>query len=184
MQFRCDNERPMCSNCKTYAQDCVYTERPQKPRCVSVGPCKTTPADRPRPTKARISRLEAENEQLRRHLGRVDAVLASSAEPAGISPTTPRQEPPDVEKTTADTSADRSQSAVSRIFISPNGESSYHGLTSTLFDDAPTDRHGHSRSTGPQVPVEHIRKQLMGDAAYQSMKPYSTRRCWHYLTSE
>lgn len=60
-----------------------------------------------------------------------------------------------------------SHSAVSRIFISPNGDSSYHGLTSTLFDDAPTDRHGHSRSTDPQVPVEHIRKQLMGEAAYQ-----------------
>lgn len=121
-----------------------------------------------RPTKARISRLEAENEQLRRHLGRVDATLESSAEPVAISPASPRQGPSDIEKPVADTATDRSQSAVSRIFISPNGDPSYHGLTSTLFDDAPTDRHGHARSTGPQVPVEHIRKQLMGDAAYQS----------------
>ncbi|KAJ5815105.1 hypothetical protein N7474_006882 [Penicillium riverlandense] len=118
-----------------------------------------------RPTKARISRLEAENEQLRRNLGRVDAILETSTEPAEISPTQQRQGPLGVEKTVAGTGTDQSRSAVSRIFISPNGVSSYHGLTSTLFDDAPTDRHGHPRD--PQLPVEHIRKQLMGDAAYQ-----------------
>jgi hypothetical protein len=65
------------------------------------------------------------------------------------------------------TTAERSQSAVSRIFISPNGDSSYHGLTSTLFDDAPTDRRGQCRSKDSQIPAEHIRKQLMGEAAYQ-----------------
>lgn len=59
------------------------------------------------------------------------------------------------------------KSAVSRIFISPTGESSYQGLTSTLFDDTPTDQHGHTRA-GPQMPLEHIRKRLMGEAAYQS----------------
>ncbi|KAJ5882648.1 uncharacterized protein N7529_001320 [Penicillium soppii] len=72
--------------------------------------------------------------------------------------------PPDIPNSQI---ADRSRSAVSRIFISPNGDSSYHGLTSTLFDDAPTDRLGHPRSADPQVPVEHIRKQLMGESAYQ-----------------
>jgi hypothetical protein len=135
-----------------------------------------------RPTKARISRLEAENEQLRRHLGSVDAVLDTPSEPAGISLTPPRQGPPDVEKTVADAATDRFQSAVSRIFISPNGDPSYHGLTSTLFDDAPTDRPGHNRSTGPQVPVEHIRKQLMGDAAYQSMEAMSSMMPLSVLT--
>ena len=63
------------------------------------------------------------------------------------------------------------RSAVSRIFISPSGESSYHGLTSTLFDDAPMDRHGQTRAAGPQVPVEDIQKRLMGEAAYQRMSP-------------
>lgn len=192
MQFRCDNERPACSNCKTYGQDCVYTERPERPRCV-IGYASHTPQYpliTQRPTKARLSRLEAENEQLRRHLGRVDAIPETSTEPAKISPTQPRQgaqEPPaagfhertDIEKTVAGT--DRSQSAVSRIFISPNGDSSYHGLTSTLFDDAPTDRQGQPRSADPQVPVEHIRKQLMGESAYQS-KSHPLEWSWRYLT--
>lgn len=64
---------------------------------------------------------------------------------------------------------EHSQSAVSRIFISPNGDSSYHGLTSTLFDDAPTDRRGQVRSTDQQIPADHISKRLMGEAAYQSL---------------
>jgi hypothetical protein len=120
-----------------------------------------------RPTNARLSRLEAENEQLRRHLGRLNAPSEEHRESSG-SPSHQRRQTsprPDISNSS---SVDRSQSAVSRIFISPNGDSSYHGLTSTLFDDAPTDRHGHPRSADPQVPVEHIRKQLMGESAYQS----------------
>jgi hypothetical protein len=64
---------------------------------------------------------------------------------------------------------EHSQSAVSRIFISPNGDSSYHGLTSTLFDDAPTDRRGQVRPTDQKIPADHVSKRLMGEAAYQSM---------------
>ncbi|KAJ6109482.1 hypothetical protein N7486_001717 [Penicillium sp. IBT 16267x] len=151
-KFRCDNERPTCSSCKTYAQDCTYIPRPEKPR----------------PTKARLSRLEAENEQLRRQLGRVGTQSEEGGDSPGDSPSQPQQQTePSPEVPNAISSTDWSHSAVSRIFISPNGDSSYHGLTSTLFDDAPTDRHGHPRSTDPQVPVEHIRKQLMGEAAYQ-----------------
>ncbi|CAG8943931.1 unnamed protein product [Penicillium salamii] len=154
-KFRCNNEQPTCSNCKTYAQDCTYVSGP----------------DKPRPTNARLSRLEAENQRLRQHLAR------DPAGPENHSPSVdssyiqspPVQSPPQQQKAPArhQPNTDGSQSAVSRIFISPNGDSSYHGLTSTLFDDAPTDRHGHPRSADPQVPVEHIRKQLMGESAYQ-----------------
>jgi len=127
-----------------------------------------------RPTNARLSRLEAENEQLRQHLGRAHT-RAEDQTDSTKSPSHQQQEiqpRPDIPNSQ---SGDRSQSAVSRIFISPNGDSSYHGLTSTLFDDAPTDQHGHPRSADPQVPVEHIRKQLMGEAAYQRELPITAR---------
>ncbi|KAJ6120456.1 hypothetical protein N7523_004736, partial [Penicillium sp. IBT 18751x] len=154
--FRCDNAKPACTNCKTYAQECAYIPGP----------------DKPRPTKARLSQVEAENQQLRRQLRRRFSHIGTQSpdgdDPEEGSPPQLRQETQRSSKIDAPvTSAARSHSAVSRIFISPNGESSYHGLTSTLFDDAPTDRHGHPRSADPQVPVEHIRKQLMGEAAYQ-----------------
>ena len=60
-----------------------------------------------------------------------------------------------------------SQSVVSGIFISANGDSSYHGLTSTLFDDARVGRHDSAELADPAIPVEPIRKQLMGEAAFQ-----------------
>ncbi|KAJ5627857.1 hypothetical protein N7490_010085 [Penicillium lividum] len=147
-KFRCNNEKPTCSNCKTYAQDCAYVPRPEKSR----------------PTKARISRLQAENEELRRQLGNTDTQSEDGGDSVEAGPSQSRQPQPEISSTIPST--DWSHSAVSRIFISPNGDSSYHGLTSTLFDDAPTDRHSRPR-LDPQVPVEHIRKQLMGEAAYQ-----------------
>ncbi|OQE10694.1 hypothetical protein PENFLA_c081G09795 [Penicillium flavigenum] len=151
-KFRCDNERPVCSNCKTYAQDCTYIAGP----------------DKPRPTKARLSQLEAENEQLRRHLRRFDARSEEGRDIIGDSTSQAQQQIQHLpESPSTDVSADQRKSAVSRIFISPNGDSSYHGLTSTLFNDASTDQHGHPRSIDPHVPVEHIRKQLIGEAAYQ-----------------
>ncbi|KAJ5332594.1 uncharacterized protein N7506_006377 [Penicillium brevicompactum] len=155
--FRCDTGQPTCSNCKTYAQDCKYVSGPE----------------RPRPTNARLSQLEAENEQLRQQLGREhpvsdDRAGTSHRSPSAQSSSQPQEQTPNQHPVISNSvNADGSQSAVSRIFISPNGDSSYHGLTSTLFDDAPTDRHGHPRSADPQVPLEHTRKQLMGEAAYQ-----------------
>jgi len=59
------------------------------------------------------------------------------------------------------------QSVVSGIFISANGDSSYHGLTSTLFDDSRICRQNQAQVADASVPVEPIRKQLMGEAVYQ-----------------
>lgn len=43
VQFRCDNERPTCSSCKTYAQECAYVSRPEKPRYVIIVNLRITP---------------------------------------------------------------------------------------------------------------------------------------------
>lgn len=62
---------------------------------------------------------------------------------------------------------DNPQSVVSGIFISANGDSSYHGLTSTLFDDSRICRQNQTQVADASMPVEPIRKQLMGEAVYQ-----------------
>lgn len=59
------------------------------------------------------------------------------------------------------------QSAVSRIFISANGDSSYHGVTSTLFDDESTERLIPQIAADPKMPVEWVKKGLMAEAARQ-----------------
>ncbi|OQE14221.1 hypothetical protein PENSTE_c037G00691 [Penicillium steckii] len=165
-KLRCDNEKPTCSSCKSYGNECLYTAGNGVKR----------------PTKARISRLEVENEQLRRQL----EAIGSQSTPGSDSPSssiahvtqgTPLQHSPESpisnlnEPSHAgkeeETNVDHAQSTVSRIYISANGDSSYHGLTSTLFDDAPTDRRGQARAIDSHFPAEHVRKQLMGEAAYQ-----------------
>ncbi|KAJ5115378.1 hypothetical protein NUU61_001137 [Penicillium alfredii] len=156
-KLRCNNEKPTCSNCKGYAKECVYTTRSEKPRYDVICPEKRSPLIVPRPSKARIARLEAENQHLRQRI---------SGNGRGLTAASPSQNDETQESPAKSPDTAHPQSAVSRIFISPNGDSSYHGLTSTLFDDAPTDRHGQTRAD-PQAPVEHIRKRLMGEAAYQ-----------------
>lgn len=133
-----------------------------------------------RPTKARLSQLEAENQRLRRQLGAIETQsIHESGSPEHsrassrqgtqeLSAETPRELSCGREQPEA-SAVEHSQSAVSRIFISPNGDSSYHGLTSTLFDDVATDRRGQVRSTDQQVPADYVSKRLMGEAAYQSM---------------
>ena len=119
-----------------------------------------------RPSRSRISHLEEENQRLRQQLAPSDAGSnnVEDPNPPGID------QPPDITVQNQEAAKrDQPRSTVSRIFISPNGDSSYHGLTSTLFDDAPTDRRGvhgvcADRTT---IPVEYISKRLMGEAAYQ-----------------
>ncbi|KAF7719489.1 Nitrogen assimilation transcription factor [Penicillium ucsense] len=137
----------------------------------------TTESDA-KPTKARLARLEVENEQLRRQLGAAETHSPDTSrtpecrqgslrlESQELLSTTPSGPPCDSGQPEART-VEHSQSAVSRIFISPNGDSSYHGLTSTLFDDAPTDRRGHGRPADQRSPADHVSKRLMGEAAYQ-----------------
>lgn len=119
-----------------------------------------------RPSRSRISQLEEENQRLRQQL--VSSDTGSNHEERPKLPGT--DQPPDpIVQNQEPAKRDQPRSTVSRIFISPNGDSSYHGLTSTLFDDTPTDRRGlHDASANlASMPVEYISKSLMGEAAYQ-----------------
>ncbi|KAF5859561.1 hypothetical protein ETB97_002736 [Aspergillus alliaceus] len=156
-KFKCHNQRPICANCRTYSRDCVYTALPVKPR----------------PSNRRLSKLEEENHQLRQRLQADGHNLDNEIRALATSPgqklsrtgvnspaTLPAVEEPGQPETT--------HSTVSRIFISPNGESSYHGRTSTLFDDTATDQRVlQSLVADPKKPREWIKKGLMGEAAYQ-----------------
>ncbi|KAF7179601.1 hypothetical protein CNMCM7691_008649 [Aspergillus felis] len=144
-KLRCD-EKPTCSNCQGYGKECVYI----------------TGSPRPRPSNARIARLLAENEKLRERLGESGAGLVQDPPRQDVvQPSSEVQEQSDVDK------RGQPQSVVSGMFVSANGDSSYHGLTSTLFDDARMSRQSQMQLADYSGPVEPIRKQLMGEAAYQ-----------------
>lgn len=178
VQLRCDNEQPACSSCRSHGKECTYVIGSEKQRYgLSNHQFPSSAVSHvKRPTKARISRLLAENQQLHQQLASVEAQSECGSGSAGPSP---RQTQPEAHETPFSSVQGRSgidqdptssgfpRSVVSRILISPNGDSSYHGPTSTLFDDAPMDHNGQSRPTDPQPTIEHTQKRLMGEAAYQ-----------------
>ncbi|KAJ5485423.1 hypothetical protein N7539_005411 [Penicillium diatomitis] len=170
-KLRCDNGQPTCTNCEVYDNECVYPADTARQRCKNH-----------RPTKARLARLEVENEQLRRQLGaaethspdtsrtsecRQGSLRLESQELLSTTPSGPRCDSGQPEARTLE----HSQSAVSRIFISPNGDSSYHGLTSTLFDDAPTDRRGHGRPADQRSPADHALNFRHGKLDFDGVDP-------------
>lgn len=57
------------------------------------------------------------------------------------------------------------QNSVSRIVVAANGSSSYHGRTSTLFDEGPHDRP--PAEARPRMPDEWIERGLVAEAARQ-----------------
>ncbi|KAI7608932.1 hypothetical protein KC343_g12511 [Hortaea werneckii] len=126
-KMKCDGGRPSCVNCQTYEQSsCVYPD--------------STP--RPRPTKAIIARLEEENRRLRNG--------QTSPQQSASGNTNDHQESPSIDTQTdlvddtygpskpADASFTHKQvkGPTQRAPASISGASTYHGPTSTLFDDA------------------------------------------------
>ncbi|KAL5118714.1 hypothetical protein ACEQ8H_003391 [Pleosporales sp. CAS-2024a] len=70
-----------------------------------------------------------------------------------------------VAATPAPPPAAAAQKSVSRIVIAANGSSSYHGRTSTLFDEGPHDRP--PAEARPPMPDEWIERGLVAEAARQ-----------------
>ena len=137
---------------------------------------------RGRPSHSRISHLEQENRRLQASLGRLRYQDPSGGEEnvsrvgrtphsndESISPSTRLSNTASPEEPKPD---DDSSPAVSRMLISPEGEASYHGPTSTLFDDAAGDRRGLGGTPAiPKMSPAWAQKGLMADAAYQRTGP-------------
>lgn len=129
--MRCTGERPQCKNCEIYNEDCHYRET----------------ARRPRPTNAAIQELREENRRLRERVA-----LESSKSPDNLP--FPNQTPSIQSPQSYTVNESVGPAAISRPDAeqlqpsTPNetpssvgGTATYHGPTSTLFDDAgSTDR--------------------------------------------
>lgn len=110
-----------------------------------------------------MAQLVAENAQLRERLRQRSAGPVqedTGQEPQGNADA-------DLHQLSEPGQTGHSQSVVSGIFISANGDSSYHGLTSTLFDGARVGQQDPAELADPAIPIEPIRKQLMGEAAFE-----------------
>ncbi|KAM0278543.1 hypothetical protein ACHAQH_005111 [Verticillium albo-atrum] len=161
-QIKCNNEQPTCANCRTYAKDCVYeplaessnavpprvsNRRRQRPK--SAGPRRNSPSPS-EPHSSEVTRAVdagASNTDAASH-GGVVAQREQSQHGTDTSPTaTPR-------------------TGVSRIVVSANGVSSYHGRTSALYEDNVQER-ASAADLHPRMPEAWIEKGLVAEAATQ-----------------
>ncbi|KAF2171327.1 hypothetical protein M409DRAFT_63659 [Zasmidium cellare ATCC 36951] len=117
--MKCTGDIPRCKNCEIHAQECVYTATRQ----------------RPRPTNAALEQLREENKRLRQQTSTPTQTLPNDGDEdqrSNVVPTSTDPLPKHGE----------SPSPVAPTFPRPVNTSSathastYHGPTSTLFDDA------------------------------------------------
>ncbi|UKZ48229.1 hypothetical protein TrVGV298_002465 [Trichoderma virens] len=131
-KIKCNNEQPVCANCRTYGKDCIYEPLSLASHAMmNLQP--SLPPDLNRTRPARIRHFQCTK--------------------TGSHPTALRAAkawyPP----------------GVSRLVVSANGVSSYHGRTSALFDENLPDRlPGEFR---PRMPDEWVEKGLVAEAAKQ-----------------
>ncbi|TLS27355.1 hypothetical protein PpBr36_04212 [Pyricularia pennisetigena] len=181
-KIKCNNDQPTCANCKTYGKDCVYeplsapsSTQPVTPlgpasssghhrrkrRRTTEPPVRTTGADSAHQHDGSGSRAHNEN-----------ATEAPSPEPShqdGIEPSVHQvaDGPRDPLSQSKATSAGPQRPGVSRMVLSANGVSSYHGRTSTLFEEAIHERAAAAELV-QRMPDEWIEKGLVAEAAKQS----------------
>lgn len=172
-QIKCNNEHPTCANCKTYGKDCIY--EPLSNPCDNAVDAASTPRRTER--RRRGALVEA---RTRLH--------SQSTDQDGGDKNGPPTEHGDVSSHTPglgvsvvpaprdgthhpDTPADPAPShraGISRIVVSANGVSSYHGRTSALFEESLQERTS-AVDLRPRMPDDWIEKGLIAEAAKQRM---------------
>lgn len=182
-QIKCNAEKPTCANCKIYGKDCVFEpldasrggdhESPAAPRRSLVrGRAKTGSSSR---THVQASPARETNGGTRggsRNGDKEGTARALGGDSAGDDsrPETDRDAAP----------ASQTRAGVSGIVVSPDGVSSYHGQTSTHFEENLQER-APAGDARPRMPDDWIEKGLVAEAAKQRTFPdpvlYASDRC-------
>ncbi|RNJ55003.1 hypothetical protein D7B24_009104 [Verticillium nonalfalfae] len=161
-KIKCNNEQPTCANCRTYAKDCVY--EPLTETNASAQPrTSTRRRQRPMPAGQRCSspfRSEPRNPDL----PRVNDASTSNPNAADHDVDAARCE--QSQHGTETSPATTPRAGVSRIVVSANGVSSYHGRTSALYEDNVQER-APAADLHPRMPEAWIEKGLVAEAATQ-----------------
>ncbi|KAJ4252768.1 hypothetical protein NW762_010674 [Fusarium torreyae] len=162
-QIKCNGERPSCVNCQTYDKECVYEPVPD----VS----KEAGRQRHQRMKRRSNRARTDSTSRARQ-------SSEAASPAGESeaPSIPDEHSQQATREggtngrqlwDSTASTDRPMdSGVARVLVLANGESSYHGRTSALFEDNTQERPV-EQEVHPRMPDHWVERGLIAEAAKQ-----------------
>lgn len=169
-QIKCNNEQPTCANCKTYGKDCVYEPLASPDDNTLHRTSTRRHAERQRQGALRGTRREA-----RTPASAGDGSVRNDT-PADRNDAGPSSNPDDHDPSTPltrnqrpENSAERVSSHrgdVSRIVVSANGVSSYHGRTSALFEENPQERFSVA-DLRPRMPDDWVEKGLVAETAKQ-----------------
>ncbi|KAK1492773.1 fungal specific transcription factor, partial [Colletotrichum tamarilloi] len=171
-KIKCNNEQPTCANCKTYGKDCVYEPlaSPDADTLHSTptrrhaerqrGALRGTRRETHTPTSVRDGSVRNDTPADRNDAAR--SPNPDDHDPSTPSPRLTRTERP--ENSTERASSHRGD--VSRIVVSANGVSSYHGRTSALFEENPQERFSVA-DLRPRMPDDWIEKGLVAETAKQ-----------------
>ncbi|KAM0719976.1 hypothetical protein Q7P37_004111 [Cladosporium fusiforme] len=124
-KMKCTGERPRCKNCEIYDQECIVV----------------TASRRARPTNAAIKELREENRRLREQSSHERSESIDISSQGDISPGQDAVQPVDNAMTPSSMEIPPSDPPLQSTTLAGTprslaGASTYHGPTSTLFDDA------------------------------------------------
>ncbi|KAH8656929.1 fungal-specific transcription factor domain-containing protein [Ilyonectria robusta] len=160
-KIKCNNERPVCVNCKTYDRDCVY--EPVDDVAKEAG------RERHHRFKRRKNPGDNARDESRRQASPTLSQQGDTPSSPGTEGYVPNSRDDDVDRDQSWGSAAPSrvsEASVARILVSANGVSSYHGRTSALFEDNIQDRPV-GADHHPRMSDEWVERGLVAEAARQ-----------------
>ncbi|UNI25023.1 hypothetical protein JDV02_010731 [Purpureocillium takamizusanense] len=183
-QIKCNNVRPVCANCTTYEQECIY--EPISDTAKVAGRARHLRSKNSRPRLGGASRKASSSSSqaaaLTAAVSPATATAVSSSSTREDERESPRvdggsEEDAPPRAGAAGSLKDASQEAsraptaeevrVARILVSANGVSSYHGRTSTLFEDSnPPDRPA-GGDCRPRMSDDWVERGLVAEAVRQ-----------------
>ncbi|KAF1736393.1 hypothetical protein CRV24_002000 [Beauveria bassiana] len=165
--IKCNGQRPVCSNCATYGEQCFF--EPVSEPAKEAGRARHVREKGQRPRQKPTARRRAERQattHAEEQTGEGEQARASIEAAETSSHGEDGDDAGSVEGTAmrAQPSPD---SRVSRIVTTANGISSYHGRTSALFEDSIPERQP-AGDVQPRMPDDWIERGLVAEAARQS----------------
>ncbi|KAF4503295.1 pathway-specific regulatory nit-4 [Fusarium agapanthi] len=158
--IKCNGQKPKCINCQTYEKDCVYEPVPDV----------TKAAGRQRHQRTKTRSVKARTESPARQ---TSAPAASSNGDSSEAPSSTQQAVATRDGAAAqprhqswDPSPRPMDSGVARVVVLANGESTYHGRTSALFEDNAQERPV-EQEVQPRMPDHWVERGLIAEAAKQ-----------------
>ncbi|KAG5818951.1 hypothetical protein H9Q74_000234 [Fusarium xylarioides] len=158
-KIKCNGQKPKCINCQTYEKDRVYEPVPDV----------TKAAGRQRHQRTKTRSVKARTESPARQTSAPAASSNGDSEAASSSiqqAVTTRDGAAQPRHQSWDPSPRPMDSGVARVVVLANGESTYHGRTSALFEDNAQERPV-EQEVQPRMPDHWVERGLIAEAAKQ-----------------